>query len=156
MATCVTTTIKNLSHYEANTVTNPITGTAEEYPALFRAPNLKIWTTYFANDLVGIAQGVSNRMPTGNNTIFFIDNNRVTKQKKVTYGRVVAEINPHKVETHHVRLTVGGDILDFDRVTATQCASMYATKILMNSTISTPRSKLMTMYLRYFYHGTPV
>ena len=95
-------------------------------------------------------------MPTGNNTIFFIDNNRVPKQKKVTYGQVVAEINPHKVETHRVRLTVGVGFPDSDSVTATQCASLYTTKILMNITISTPRSKLMTMYLRDFYHGTPI
>ena len=47
------------------------------------------------------------------------------------------EINPHKEENHRVRLTVGWDRLDFDRVTATQCASLSTTKILMNSTIST-------------------
>ena len=95
-------------------------------------------------------------MPTGNNTIFLIDNNCVPKHQKVTYGRIVAEIKRHKEETCRIRRTVGGDRLNFDGVTATQCSSLSTTKFLMNRTISTPGGGLMTMDLKDFYYGTPM
>ena len=93
-------------------------------------------------------------MPTVNNTIFFINKNRVPKHKKPTYGRIVDKIKPQKEERHRVRLTVVGGILDFDGFTATQCAYPPTTKILMNSTISTPGKIFMTMDLNDFYYGT--
>ena len=95
-------------------------------------------------------------MLTGNNTIFFINNNCVQKHKNVTCGWIVAEIKPHKEETHRVCLTVVVDCLNFDGVNATQCASLSTTKNLMNSTISTPREKFITMDLKDFYYGTPM
>ena len=45
---------------------------------------------------------------------------------------------------------------DFDGVTATQCASLLTTKILMNSTIYTPQERFMTMDLKDLYYGTPI
>ena len=85
-----------MGHYKANVLTNPITVTAQEYPALLCGQNSKTWTKYFANDLGRIAQVVGTRMTTGNNTIFLINNNRVPKDKKVTYGGVVDSIKTHK------------------------------------------------------------
>ena len=55
---------------------------------------------------------------------FFQLKNHVPKHKKVTYGWVVDEIKSHKEENHCVRLTVGGNRLNFGGMTATQCASM--------------------------------
>ena len=75
--------------YKANVVTNPITGTAEEYPALLRGPNSKIWTKDFANNLSRLAQGVGTIIPTGNNKDFFINNHCVPKNKNLTYGHIV-------------------------------------------------------------------
>ena len=48
------------------------------------------------------------------------------------------EMNTHKEESHRFRLIVGGYCLNFYGVTATQCASLLTTKLLMNGTISTP------------------
>ena len=44
-----------------------------------------------------------------------------------------------------------GGCLDFDRVTATQCASL-STKNVMNRTISTPGEKFITMDLKDLYY----
>ena len=50
-------------------------------------------------------------MPYGTNTIFFVPKGKVTSVRKVTYGITVAEIRPQKAETHHTRLTVGGNLI---------------------------------------------
>jgi hypothetical protein len=55
----------------------------------------------------------------------------------VTYSRIVATIRPQKAETHRVRLTVGGDRLDYPGNTSTPTASQTTAKVLINSTIST-------------------
>ena len=115
---------------------------------------LKIWTKASANNLARLAQGVSTIMPTCNNAIFFIKNNRVPKHKRVTYGQI--KINPHKEENHRFRLTVGVDCLDLDRETTTQRASLSTTKIMMNRTISTPREKFIKMDLNDFWYFIPM
>ena len=71
----------------------------------------------FANDPVRLVQREGMNIPKGNNTIFFIPRGKSPNGKTVTYGRIVAEIRPNKAEYHHVWLTVGGYILEFDGVT---------------------------------------
>jgi hypothetical protein len=95
-------------------------------------------------------------MPSGTNTIFFIPKSAVPKDRKVTYGRLVASLRPTKSEVHRVRVTVGGDRLDYPDNTTTHCASMTTTKCLLNSTISTPDARFMCMDLKDFYYGTPM
>ena len=95
-------------------------------------------------------------MPKGNNTIFFIPRGKFPKGKTVTYGRIVAEIKPHKTENHCVCITMVGDILDFGGVTATQCAGLVTTKMLFNITVSTPGDRFCTFDIRYFYYGSPM
>ena len=51
LSTRFITAIKSLIHYKVNSVTNPITGTAEEYPALLSVPNPKLWTKALENDM---------------------------------------------------------------------------------------------------------
>ena len=154
LATRAITEIESRGHYETNTVTNTITETDDVYLALLRGFNSKIWTKKFTNTMGRLTQGGGTRIPTGNNTVFFII--FLLKQKKATYGQVVAEIDPHKEETRHVCLTVGGYRLDFDGVTANQFASLPTTQTLMNSTISTHGATFMTMDLKDFYYGKPM
>ena len=52
-------------------------------------------------------------MPTGNSTIFFIQPSEIPAHKKVIYGCLVVDIRPLKDEKYRVRITVGGDKLDF-------------------------------------------
>ena len=95
-------------------------------------------------------------MPTGNETIRWIPYNEVPADKKVTYARLVASLRPHKTERHRVRVTVGGDKLPFDGDASTKTASLTTTKILLNSTISTPGARFMTSDIKDFYYGNPL
>jgi hypothetical protein len=50
----------------------------------------------------------------------------------------------------------GGDGLDFLGPTATQTASLVTTKLLLNSTISTPDARFSAFNIKNFYYGTPM
>jgi len=74
----------------------------------------------------------------------------------VTYGWKQCTLRPTKEEVHRVRLTVGGDRLDYPGDASSQCASIITTKILLNSVISTPSAHFGTADITAFYYGTPM
>ena len=92
-------------------------------------------------------------MPTSTNTVFFVAKSLIPHGRKVTYAKMVATIQPTKAEVKRVRVTVGGDRLDFPGATTTHCASLTTTKCLLNSTISTPNAQFMTLDIKDFYYG---
>ena len=76
--------------------------------------------------------------------------------RKVAHARLFSSIRPHKTETHRVCVTVVGDKLDLPGIATTTCASLTTTKCLINSTVSTPLSKFMTLDIINFYYNTPM
>ena len=139
-----------------NTVSDTNTGQSLEYSHLMRGPDKDIWKTSLANNLGRLAQGVGTRMPTGTNAVFFIPPSAVPIGRTATYLRLVASIRPHKTETHRVRVTVGGNQLDFPGDTTTNCASLTMTKCILNSTISTPGACFIPLDIKNFYYNTPI
>ena len=57
---------------------------------------------------------------------------------------------------NRVRVTIGGDRLEHDGHKSTVPATLSTVKLHLNSIISTPGAKYMTMDVRYFYYGTPM
>jgi hypothetical protein len=97
----------------ANSVINEETGASLEYRhPINDASTFTIWNEAAANEFCRLAQGVGNRID-GSNTIFFIPRQDVPKGKIVTYGRFVVDIRPNKSEVHRVRLTVGGNLIQY-------------------------------------------
>ena len=70
-------------------------------------------------------------MPTGNSTIFFIHPSEIPSHKKVAYGRLVVDIRPLKEEKYRVRITVGGDKLNFCGDASSVAASLAKVKLLL-------------------------
>jgi hypothetical protein len=131
------------------------------YRFLIKGPDRALWLRSMANDLGQLAQGVGSNHPapdriTGTNTLFFIPKTSVPKGRQVTYCKQEASIRPTKAETHCVRNCAGGDCLDFPGPTSTQTASLATTKLLLNSTISTPGAKFCAFDIKTFYYGTPM
>ena len=100
-------------------------------------------------------QGVENRVK-GTNIIFFVHHSEVPAGKLVTYERIVVSIRTNKTETYRVRITVGGDKLSYDGPTATQCAILITTKILLNSVFSTILALFVCADIHDFYYNTPM
>jgi hypothetical protein len=139
-----------------NAVINQDTGTSLEYRQLIQdETTLPVWNKAEANEFGYLAQGVGDRIE-GSNTIFFIPRQAIPKGKIVTYGRFVVDIRPNKTETHQVRLTVGGKLIQCLGDVSTLSADLTTSKCLWNSTISTDGAKYMCLDVKNFYLGTPM
>jgi hypothetical protein len=119
-----------------NAVIHPTTGKEMEYMALMEDPQLQpLWTRGFGNECGHLFQGIRD-IP-GTNTCFFIKLTNIPKHRNITYGKIVCDYKPHKKEKERVRLTVGGDRLDYSGDVTTSTADITTFKILINSTLST-------------------
>jgi hypothetical protein len=83
------------------------TGQQLEYRQMLQWPDLKpIWEKAFANGLGRLSQGI--RDIKGRNTIAFISESEIPRDRTFTYRILVCDIRPNKAKQHRVRLKVGG------------------------------------------------
>jgi hypothetical protein len=136
-------------------VIHPVTGKEMQYKDLMKdailGPLFKIGLSI---ELGRICQGICD--VSGTNTTFFIDLTRIPQDRKITYGKLVCDLKPNKTEKHWVRLTVGGNRLDYSGDTTTYMADITTFKILINSTLSTTEEKMMMMDITNYYLGAPL
>jgi hypothetical protein len=67
----------------------------------------------------------------------------------------VVDIKDHKEEKERIRLTVGGDQIEYPGDKATITAGLTTEKILINSVISTQDAKFLVIDINNFYLNTP-
>jgi hypothetical protein len=82
-----------------------------------------------------ICQGI--RDIDGTNTAFFVDLTSIQKIAKSLMANSSVTSNLTKLRKQQVRLTVGGDILDYNGDIAVSTTNITTFKILTNSTLST-------------------
>lgn len=95
-------------------------------------------------------------MPHGTDTIRFIHPSQMPKDRTAAYIRTVCADRPEKTNPKRVRITIGGDRINYPGNTSTKTADMTTVKIQVNSTISTRDARFMTGDLKDFYLGTPL
>jgi hypothetical protein len=88
--------------------------------------------------------------------VFLHRTENIPNDRKITYGEIVCGYKLHKKEKEHVRLAVGGDILDFSGDVTTSTADITTFKILINSTLSTKDATMMMMDIKNYYIGIPL
>ncbi len=116
------------------------------------------WKHSYGNEIGQLAQGMPGRN-TGTNTIIFIKKNQVPhdRAKDVTYGLITCLVRPEKIdEPNRMRLVAGGDRVHYPGDAGTPTADLLTVKLLLNSIISTPNAKFMTMDIKDFYLNTPM
>ena len=86
----------------------------------------------------------------------FIHKKDIPLHKKVTYANMVCDHRPLKSEPFQVRLTVGGDRLEYEYDAASPAVSLLETKLLINSTISQSAQgcRFMTLDIKDFFLQT--
>ena len=101
-----------------------------------------------------LAQGIDEI--DGNDCITFISQSEVPMSKKVTYANMVCDYRPLKQEKYRVRLTVGGDKLDYNHDFTSPAASLIKTKMLLNSVIldSACGARFLTLDIKDFFLQT--
>jgi hypothetical protein len=141
--------------HQANAVIHPTNGKEMEYMALMKDPHLQpLWQRGFGNECRRLCQGIRD-IP-GTDTCFFTKLTNILKDRKITYCKIVCDYKPHNKEKERVRLTVGGDRLDYAGDVATSTADIITFKILINSTLSTKDATMMMMDIKNYYLGTPL
>jgi hypothetical protein len=109
--------------HQDNTVIHPVTGKEMEYMALMKDPRLHpLWKRGFHNECGRLFQGIRD-IP-GTDTCFFIKLTNIPTDINITYGKIVFDYKPHKKEKERVRLTVGGDRLDYSGDVTTSTANI--------------------------------
>ena len=141
---------------------NATTGKKESIEALRRGADGEVWETSLANEWGRLAQGVGNKNGQqrikGTNTIFFISKNKIPQGRKVTYPNFICDLRPQKTEKHRVRLTAGGDRLDYPGDPSSPTVSLLDVKLHLNSVISSANkgARYFTVDIKDFYLGTPM
>jgi hypothetical protein len=126
-----------------------------EYMALMKDPRLQpLWTQGFGNEYGSLFQGIRD-IP-GTDTCVFIKLTNIPKDRNITYGKIVCDYKPHKKEKERVRLTVGGDRLDYSGDVATSTADITTFTILIKSTLSTEDATMMMMDIKNYHLSTPL
>lgn len=147
------------THEYANAaVLHPDTGRPMTYRQLITHPDYQeIWNHSSANKFGRLAQGIGDRVE-GTNTIQFVSKEEIPPErlKDVTYPRFVYEEKPYKTEVHRTRLTVGGDKINYPDDVGTPTSDLLLVKTHVNSVISTPNARYMTLDISNFYLNTPM
>ena len=98
-------------------VMHPITKeTITQYKKLQHDPNLKvIWVPAMSKEIHRLAQGKEG-ITNGANTIFFLSHKEIRlipADRIVTYARIVIDLRPQKDDPNRVRITVGGNPINY-------------------------------------------
>ena len=110
-----------------------------------------------SKELVRLAQGFGGTK--GTKTIFFMSRDeikRIPRDRTVTCARIVVDYRPQKDDPNRVRITVGGNLIDFPGKLTTRTADLSTSKILWNSTFSTPDAEYACADVGNFYLATPM
>ena len=76
--------------------------------------------------------------------------------RTVTYARIVVDFRPQKKDPNRVRITVGGNLIDYPYELTTRTAYLTTSKLMWNSVISTPGAKYVCADVKNFYLVTPL
>ncbi len=91
-------------------------------------------------------------------TIFFVKKDKIPDDRKgnETYARVVCVYGDGKKDKYRTRITMGGNLVNYPGDCGRPTANLLTVKLLLNSIISTPNAKFMTLDLKDFYLMTPM
>jgi hypothetical protein len=142
-------------------VIHPTTGESiTKYTRLQNDPLLRdTWARAFGKEFGNLAQGDTATNTPGTDTIFVLTHEQIKqipRDRTVTYTRIVVDYRPQKSDPNRVRLTAGGNLIDYPGELTTRTADLTTTKLLWNSVISTKDSRYMCLDIKNFYLGTPM
>ena len=132
------------------------TGKPLTYRGLMKTRHKQVWETALANEFGRLMQGVGTRIKSGTETLVPIERSKIPNGRIAAYAKIVVDIRPQKKEKHRARLVVGGDRVDYPYSVSTKTVDLDTTKMFLNSVISTPNARFMTMDIKDFYLGTPL
>jgi hypothetical protein len=98
------------------------------------------------------------QLATMTETIFFINKTDIPHNCRgnVTYGRIVCVYREGKKDKYCTQITMGSNLINYPGVCGTPTTDPLTVKLLLNSIISTPNSKFMSIDIKDVYLCTPM
>ena len=93
----------------------------------------------------------------GTNTVEFLTHDKIKAipaELTVNYTRIVVDYREKKYDTHCVRLTVGGDLIDYPSEFTNRTSDLTTNNICWNSFISTEGGRYICADINSFYLET--
>ncbi len=118
----------------------------------------KTWQTAFGKDFGGMAQGGKKTGQKGTNSIFVMTHAEIPyipKDRTVTYAQVVVNFCPQKTDLHQIRITAGGNLINYPSKLSTWTADLATSKLMWNSMLSTPGAKYMCLDIKKLLDHPP-
>jgi hypothetical protein len=152
---CPTYTRRNLKHYGMAMV-HPITGEhITSYCKLMQDPaTSEVWMMTFGKDFGGMYQGDNKTKTKGTDAIFVMDPKdipNIPKNQPPAYAKVVVAYCPQKEDSYQIRITTGGNLINYPGELTMRTANMMTAKLHWNSILSTPNACYMCLDIRIFY-----
>jgi hypothetical protein len=94
----------------------------------------------------------------GTKSIFVMTHDEIQalpKNQTVTYAHVVVDFRPQKADPHRIRITTGGNLINYPGELSTQTADLTTSKLMWNSILSTAGAKYMCLDIKNFYLMAP-
>ncbi len=131
----------NFEHY-ANPMVHPVTGrTISSYKKLMHDPaTAEVWQTAFGKDFGGMAQGCNKTGQKGTNAM--------AAKKKFTHANPVVNYCPQKEDPHRIRITAGGNLINYKVNASVQTADLDTAKLHWNSVVSTKDARYMCLDMK--------
>ena len=134
-----------INSYLVQPVIDSNTGASLEFRHLRRGPNKILWDYSFSNELGRLANGMVIRMEKGTKRIQFRERSAVPQNIKGNIRTNSCIPPPPQSRKNRVRLTVGGNLIDYDGYASTPTTYLTTTIVFINSIISTNKSRLATI-----------
>ena len=125
------------------------------YRSLLKGRAKAVWTRAAEMEFGRLAQGMPG-LVAGTDTMHFIPHFMKPSNRIASYCRFVCASNALKAEQHRVRMTYGGNRTDYTGDVSTAAIDVTAVKVHLNSIISTPGARHLTIDIKNFYLGTPL
>ena len=120
---------------------------------------MEIWQTAFGKDFGGMAQGDNKTGQKGTNAIFVMTHAEILlipADRTITYARVVVEFRLQKIDPHRIRITAGGNLINYPGKLTTRTANLTTSKLMWNSVLSNEGAKYMCLDIKNFYLTAPL
>ena len=124
---------------------------------MLKGDDKDIWERSLSNEWGRLATGNKHGVQ-HTDTLEFIHKHEVPCGNAVTYATYVLDYRPLKDEKYRVRITVGGDRLNYQSDSGSPAANLMETKVILNSTISDAHrgARFLTADIKDFFLASPM
>jgi hypothetical protein len=132
--------------------------TLTRYEQLLKVPALrKIWSAAMCKELGRLANGWEGEQGTQMIEFMSIEEiKEIRKDRTVAYALIVVDYRPQKKDPNQVQITVSGNLIDYPGELTMRTTDLITSKIVWNSTLSTPDAQYMCADVKNFYLYTPM